>query len=93
MRIGPGNKTMTPPIISATRATAEMACAAEREAFSRFPLPVYCATMTVPPVASAINTLSRKTFSESTIPTALTAAVPAELIMAVFNRLRQAINA
>ncbi|MNE20487.1 hypothetical protein D3C80_1136110 [compost metagenome] len=74
-------------------ATADMACAAALLTISLFPLPLYCATITVPPVATATNTLIRKMLSESTILTALTAATPEELIMAVFSKLIKIMNA
>ncbi|MNJ51182.1 hypothetical protein D3C77_464800 [compost metagenome] len=48
--------------------------------------------MTVPPVAMATNTLIKNILSESTILTALTAATPEELIIAVFSRLINTIN-
>ena len=67
--------------------TADIACVAVLETIIVFPLPLYCATITVPPVATAINTLTKKIFNESTILTALTAATPAELIIAVFKKL------
>ena len=50
-------------------------------------LGTFAETMTVPPVARAINTLAIKMMSESTMLTALTAATPEELIIAVLNRL------
>lgn len=74
-------------------AMAEIACDAALDACSGFLPPKYCATMTVPPVAIAINTLTIKIFSESTTLTALTAATPEELIMAVFNMLIRTMNA
>ncbi|MNE53169.1 hypothetical protein D3C80_1478800 [compost metagenome] len=67
--------------------------AAARETIWLFPLPLYCATTTVPPVATATNTLIRKIFSESTIFTALTADTPDELIIAVFTRFKPTMNA
>ncbi|MNP14200.1 hypothetical protein D3C76_1065130 [compost metagenome] len=73
-----------PKAISDTEATE---AAVAWDTIRSFPLPLYCATTTVPPVATATNTLIRKIFSESTIFTALTAAIPDELIIAVFTRL------
>ncbi|MNR58305.1 hypothetical protein D3C85_1792750 [compost metagenome] len=67
--------------------TEAMEQAADRDTIRSFPFPLYCATTTVPPVATAINTLMRKIFKESTIFTALTAATPEELTMAVFTKL------
>ena len=54
-----------------------------------FPRPLYWATITVPPVATAIKILRRKALTESTILTALTASRPDELIIEVLNRLVQ----
>ena len=74
-------------------ATAEMACAAERTTISSLPLPRYWATTTVPPVATAMKTCSRKILSESTMLTALTAATPEVLTIAVLSRVRQTTKA
>ncbi|MNM87638.1 hypothetical protein D3C81_998270 [compost metagenome] len=63
------------------------------DTIASFRLPLYCATTTVPPVATATNTLIRKIFRESTIFTALTAATPEELIIAVLTRFKPMINA
>ncbi|MNN83223.1 hypothetical protein D3C81_2002420 [compost metagenome] len=76
------NKPM-PRAISDTEDTAP---AVALDTMRSFPLPLYCATTTVPPVEMAINTLIRKIFSESIIFTALIAATPDELIIAVFTR-------
>ncbi|MNI63518.1 hypothetical protein D3C73_1188940 [compost metagenome] len=63
------------------------------ETIRSLPLPLYWATTTVPPVDTAMNTLIRKIFNESIILTALTAATPDELIIAVFTRFRPTTNA
>jgi len=84
---------MSPPIKIAKKVVAAIAPAAERETIFSSPFPLYCATITVPPVATAIKTLSRNIFMESTIFTALTASTPAELIIAVLKKFMNTINA
>ena len=74
------------------KATADIACAEAFEKAAEFPAPLYCATITVPPVAKAINTFKIKMFSESTMLTAATAASPDELIIAVLSRLSRTIK-
>ncbi|MNU92788.1 hypothetical protein D3C71_827140 [compost metagenome] len=83
----------TTPRITASIATAEIACDATLDTMFWFPLPLYCTTMTVPPVATATKTLIKNIFSESTILTALTAATPEEAIIAVLIKLIKIIKA
>jgi hypothetical protein len=73
---------------SAAKVTAVSEAAAALDTMLSFPLPLYCATTTVPPVAKATKTLTRNIFRESTILTALIAATPEELIIAVLTRLK-----
>ncbi|MNC40788.1 hypothetical protein D3C75_895210 [compost metagenome] len=82
---GPWNTMPNKPMAKAISDTEDTAPAAALETISSFPLPLYCATTTVPPVDTAMNTLIRKIFSESIIFTALIAATPEELIIAVFT--------
>jgi len=80
---------ITPPINVST----DTACEAVEDTMRGFPLPLYCATRTVPPVARATNRLTMNILSESTMLTALTAATPEELTMAVFSMLMSTIKA
>lgn len=75
--------TMIVMINERTVAT-ESAWEAAFETIFGLPLPRYCATITVPPMATAIKILTIKKFNESTMLTALIAVTPAELIIAVF---------
>ncbi|MNC55774.1 hypothetical protein D3C75_1053230 [compost metagenome] len=78
---------------NAIKETDDTAPAVALETIRSLPLPLYWATTTVPPVETAMNTLIRKIFSESIILTALIAATPDELIIAVFTRFRPTIKA
>ncbi|MMZ49971.1 hypothetical protein D1872_116790 [compost metagenome] len=93
LKIGLYNTIINKLIHKASKETEEMVPDAALETMRSLPLPLYCATTTVPPVDTATNTLIRKIFKESIIFTALTAAIPDELIMAVFTKLRPTIKA
>ena len=68
------------------------ACTAAFDIIAGSLFPLYCATITVPPVAIATKTLSKNRFNESTMLTALTAATPDELTIAVFSIFKEVIN-
>ena len=86
VNIGWLKAAITAPAAMDTTAIADIELAAAVNTCSRLPAPVYWATRTVPPVASAIKIFSMMTFIESTMLTAAISASPDELIIAVLKK-------